>query len=122
MREHTLWVPIKPRVKPRPRLSRNRAYTPEWAMEYERAVGAEWELQQWEPFEGPVTVDIEYFKTGSLITVGEYHEDVKGIRGDLDNFIKASLDALNSIAWLDDKQVMQIGAAKRPGDAPPDAH
>ena len=91
-------------------------------MEYERAVGAEWELQQWEPFEGPVTVDIEYFKTGSLITVGEYHEDVKGIRGDLDNFIKASLDALNSIAWLDDKQVMQIGAAKRPGDAPPDAH
>ena len=117
----TLWVPIKPRVKPRPRLSRHRAYTPEWALEYERAVRAEWTDLQLPMFDGHVAVNIEYYKQGSVITVAEYSGYKGGIRGDVDNLMKATLDALSGAAYADDKQVIDLRGVKLSQDAPSDA-
>jgi len=36
----------------------------------------------------------------------------KTLRGDLDNYVKLTLDALNEVAWDDDGQVVRINASK----------
>jgi len=36
----------------------------------------------------------------------------KTLRGDLDNYVKLTLDALNGVAWEDDRQVVRISAVK----------
>lgn len=58
----------------------------------------QWEARaQWKgkPLEGDVAVDITlYFGTKR--------------KADLDNFNKLSLDALTSIAWLDDSQIADL--------------
>ena len=38
--------------------------------------------------------------------------------GDVDNYAKSALDALNGIVWLDDRQVAQLTAVKRYSSAP----
>jgi len=34
------------------------------------------------------------------------------LRGDIDNYVKTILDALNGIAWVDDNQVVKVTAIK----------
>lgn len=41
--------------------------------------------------------------------------DVDGkskLRGDIDNYIKTVLDALNGVAWGDDNQIVKVTAVK----------
>lgn len=35
------------------------------------------------------------------------------LRGDVDNYVKSIMDGLNGVAYLDDKQVLNIKAHKR---------
>jgi Holliday junction resolvase RusA-like endonuclease len=44
--------------------------------------------------------------------VVESPHDAKTLRGDLDNYVKLSLDALTGVAWEDDIQVVRIMAVK----------
>jgi Holliday junction resolvase RusA-like endonuclease len=37
--------------------------------------------------------------------------------GDVDNYAKSALDGLNNVVWEDDKQVVQLAATKRWGEA-----
>lgn len=39
-------------------------------------------------------------------------EETSKLRGDLDNMIKTVADALNNVAWDDDRQVVKITAIK----------
>ena len=45
-------------------------------------------------------------------------EIVPSVKPDIDNFIKIICDALNGIVWIDDKQVVQVNAAKLYSDNP----
>lgn len=38
------------------------------------------------------------------------YEPIKGLRGDLDNYIKMVADGLNGVAWVDDRQIKSIYA------------
>jgi Holliday junction resolvase RusA-like endonuclease len=93
----------QPVAKGRPRIGRYGAYTPQKTADAEEWVG--WVVKQslpsgWEPdgeHEWQVWVHFHVRKNG---------------RGDLDNFVKLILDALNGLVWKDDKQVKALSARR----------
>jgi Holliday junction resolvase RusA-like endonuclease len=104
----------RPRVKGRPRFRRAGeaivTYTPP------ETLNAELDLrEQWtdEPLEGPLSVHVvlsdEYVTVDVQTT--EPHASKK-LRGDIDNYAKLVLDGLNGVAWLDDKQIVDLRVVK----------
>lgn len=67
-------------------------------------------------FKGPISLVVTFYmpipkngkSKGKQVKEGQFHTSTK----DLDNLIKGLLDALNGIAFVDDKQVCQIGSEK----------
>lgn len=127
MRSKTITIPGKPQGKARPRFTRyGHAYTPEQTRRYEELIRACW-LQQadgWTVREGAVGIIIFAFfpipksankdrKSGMLS--GRISPIVKA---DVDNILKAVLDALNGSAWIDDKQVVAASIQKRYAEEP----
>lgn len=95
----TLTVPGVPVPKGRPRMTREgHTYTPKRTREYEETVGWAWRSLQPcpEPFAGDVAVSIDVYEGGRA--------------ADVDNYAKAILDALNTLAWADDRQVVDVAA------------
>ena len=114
VRSHSVFIEGKPHPKERPRVtSRNGrafAYTPAKTVEAEKKVAEAWDGPV---FHGEVAVHIVVDKEGTAIIVERI--DVGGkasLRGDLDNYVKTVLDALNGVAWVDDSQVVKIVAIK----------
>jgi crossover junction endodeoxyribonuclease RusA len=101
------YIQIKPRVKQRPRLGRRgRVFTPEATLVHEAAIAEAWKKKfgRRKPLEGPVKVTVDFDKHGMWIEVAPTElESV--LRGDIDNYMKAVLDALNGIAYVDDGQI-----------------
>jgi crossover junction endodeoxyribonuclease RusA len=98
----TMRVECVPVAKERPRLTRyGGVYTPARTVEFERLIGQSWREQQGETLiETPVVV---------WINVG-----VVNMKKDIDNLVKSICDGLNGVAWLDDKQVVELHAWKYP--------
>jgi Holliday junction resolvase RusA-like endonuclease len=91
-------VPGRPQAKQRPRLYRGTAYTPEATKQYELKMRNAYidKYEDYEPFTGELYVEIRvYFN--------------KKNHGDLDNYVK-TIDGLNKVAWIDDKQIREIHA------------
>ncbi len=86
------------------------AYTPKKTVDAEKAIAQAWDGPV---FEGEVAVHIVVDTEGTAIIVERVDIDNKTkLRGDLDNYIKTILDALNGIAWRDDSQVVKITGIK----------
>jgi len=104
-----------PRAKQRPRTAfkggNYRTFTPRETVDAERALGAQWVGP---PMEGPIEVYIVMSDTDVDITVAHCHapESPKLRRGDIDNYCKLILDALNGVAWVDDRQIASIYVRK----------
>ena len=106
--------------KGRPRFTRGgHCYTPAATAQYERRLRAEWRAANpGEPLQGAVAVVIDaYYAIPKSATVRErermmYGELAPLKKPDLDNVTKIVLDALNSVAFADDKQVVSIRAGK----------
>lgn len=102
------WVEGQPLPKQRPRLGKHGAYTPARTSAWEHSVS--WQigpvLSATEPFSGPVSIELEFCR--------ETHR-----RADLDNLVKAVLDALNKLAYEDDKQIVSIAARVTYGSKAP---
>ena len=117
MRSVTFTVPIKPKPKDRPRMTRRgRAFTPKKTTVVEDDM-AVW-INDWmdehsaEPFMGPTDVSVRLFSDRHEITVTERVGKSK-LRGDVDNYVKLVLDALQKSDLMEnDNLVMKVTAIK----------
>ena len=103
----------KPQPKQRPRFSNGRVYTPTQTKSYEALVG--WkcrEVYKQPPTDKPVTVALEINLALPKTTknrIGDWCMKNQ----DIDNIGKVILDSLNGIAYLDDKQVVELNVTKK---------
>jgi Holliday junction resolvase RusA-like endonuclease len=110
-------IPWKKHAKQRPRQGRGHTYTPKPTQDAEKiirdnfiaAVGPDFK-----PFEGPIAVTIDMTKDQLVIEILEREpRDNNSLNGDIDNYAKTPLDALNGVAWVDDKQIDYLEVEKR---------
>lgn len=93
-------ITAKPVPKARPRLGVNgKMYTPRETKEFEELVGWCTRSVVKKPTEKPVRVNIDVYSR---------------TRADIDNIAKAILDGLSGIAFLDDRQVVDLRIRKLP--------
>jgi Holliday junction resolvase RusA-like endonuclease len=105
------WVP---RAKGRPRSTirngRILVFTDKATRDTETALAAQWAHP---PVDGPISVHIELSDTQVKIEIDtvEPHTSKK-LRGDCDNYLKVVLDALNGVAFHDDRQIVHLTGIK----------
>jgi|LakMenEpi03Aug12_release.lakeMendotaPanAssembly.Ray.scaffolds.fasta_scaffold03005_20 Holliday junction resolvase RusA-like endonuclease len=107
MTEYSFIAEGKPQVKQRPRMTRRgRAYTPKATHDAERAIADQYSGPL---FTTPVHVEVCYAKDHQAIFISEMdYEVIKSLRGDIDNYLKLTLDGLNGVAWEDDGLVKSV--------------
>jgi len=105
--EHTFTVYGKPKVKQRPRMTRRgRVFTPAATLEAEAVIREHYDGPL---FEGPIEVEVHYYKDRQVITIRDITdwENESKLRGDCDNYLKC-LVGLNNHAWVDDRQIKRL--------------
>lgn len=128
MKSLTVWFPIQPIPKARPRFTRfGKAYTPKKTHDYEKQI-ADYFKQNPNRFkfekEIPIAVNLVFGmpipkstpKSRKAAMLEKIVQHTK--KPDLDNLQKAVLDALNGTAWEDDSQIVRITAKKEYTDEP----
>lgn len=130
----TFTTSIEPRGQGRPRFRtiqcKNGAgavatYKAREDVAYEKAVRDAYLLEHGgqKPLEGPLTVAVTALlpipKSETIARKKLMHDDLirPTKKPDIDNIVKAVLDALNGVAWVDDKQICELTAAKRYADS-----
>lgn len=120
-------VPGNPRGKGRPRMTRNgHVYTPAETAAYENLIALACKDARGDnsPYNSPVSVHIYVGKqvpaskskrTKQAMLAGEIRPATKP---DLDNVIKAVLDGCNGVAYLDDKQIVELSTEAWYADEP----
>lgn len=117
----------RPQGKGRPRFGQGRTYTPKATRDYELRIADAYRdmcringtLQHFG--DRPIRMEIIAFyplpksSTKAVQQAAFSGEIYPMIRPDLDNIVKTVMDALNGVAYDDDKQVMHIVAHKRFG-------
>ena len=105
---------VKPRAKQRPRYTKTgHAYTPIETRQYESLIGR---LYKGRTFvDCPIEVELIFFKDKieMIITELDPNEEQSKLRGDIDNYAKPVLDALNTIAYADNKQIVSLKLRKK---------
>lgn len=114
MKRHKQFIPVRPLAKERPRATRTgHVYTPKRTAQYEKKVA--------DAYTGPlipanhtVEVSLSFSKEGThiVVTATKNPDWKSSLRGDIDNYVKSILDALNGVAWEDDKQIIELTVKK----------
>jgi len=111
---HKQTFTVKPRSKQRPRSTRSgHTYTPKETREYEKLISS---LYTGVAFaEGPLEVELIFDNDKTEIVIKELKppKNPSKLRGDIDNYAKAILDALNGVAYTDDKQIISLKLKKK---------
>jgi crossover junction endodeoxyribonuclease RusA len=92
-------IPGNPRPKERPRVVKGRTYTPARTVEGERLVQFYARKARVPRLSGHVKLTAMFYRDSAQPC-------------DLDNLVKLVSDALNGIAWKDDRQVVVLSALK----------
>ena len=99
-----LWVPGRPKPAERPRLGRrSRAFTPQATIEAENTVAAHWmhRYGHRDPYTGPLALVVDYTVHGHRIQLFPTTSP-SAMAGDLDNYLKTTMDGLQKgNAFLD---------------------
>ena len=107
-----------PVAKARPRWSHGRVYTPSRTVNAENMIRKAWKNAGGEMIHGPVAVSIDFLmqtpKSWSQAKkiMAQDREILPLKKPDIDNMIKTVLDALNGLAYDDDKQIVELTASK----------
>ena len=119
MKTFKFFVEGRPKGKGRPRMNRRtgHVYTPAATKEYESDIRQAFLRQGGESFCGlPVSVQVEASYPMPKSWSKKQRDEARGTycehKPDLDNVEKAVLDALNGVAWNDDKSVVVLIARK----------
>ena len=114
VRELNLEFDIRPVPKGRPRFARGRVFTPASTTNFEKFIATKTQVdmavKKFSRFEGPIEVAIMFQYKRPKKTAMEFP------RADLDNLCKGVCDGLNEIAFVDDRQIVILAAAKEWGD------
>lgn len=106
------------RGKPRPRFSSRggygRAYTPASYMKYERSIAKAYTEAGGKKFSGAVSVSIFIHRELPKSRPKRLLAELDTSKPDIDNVAKAVLDALNGVAYEDDRQVVRLNVIKLP--------
>lgn len=116
----------KIQAKQRPRFNGKFAYTPKETVNYENWVKACYleKYRNEKPFEKALEVNIIAFFEIPKSTSKKKKEQMLNneiyptIKSDTDNIAKSILDSLNKIAYLDDKQVVDLRVRKQYAEVP----
>jgi len=123
----SLTVPGEPRGKQRPRWGKHGTYTPKETVSYETYIKELFVIKypDFEPIADPIWLEIQVEVSIPKSTSKKKREQIHNLqirptkRPDLDNVIKVFCDALQSIAYKNDSQIVYITARKfyseRPG-------
>lgn len=115
----------RPVPKGRPRVTRHGTYTPKSTQVFESAIRAAWLEKGEKPFEDGEALEVmvnAYFSIPSGTPKSnreKLHLTPYLKRGDIDNIIKAVLDALNGCAYKDDSAVFSVCGRKFYTDGEP---
>lgn len=121
----TLYIDGRPVPKGRPRVTRHGTYTPKGTQIFESAIRTAWLKCGEKPFEDGEALEVmvnAYFPIPSGTPKskrGKLHLTPYLKRGDIDNIIKAVLDALNGYAYKDDSAVYSVYGRKIYTDGEP---
>ena len=110
----------KVQAKQRPRFNGKFTYTPEQTKNYENWVKLSFinQYPNFKPLENELEVSIKaYFEIPKSVSKKKREQMMSGnirptIKPDLDNIAKSVLDALNKLAYLDDKQIVLLKVEK----------
>lgn len=110
-------IPWKPHAKQRPRHGKSgHTFTPKATRDAEAAIAAAFLAaagDKFVPFEGPLKVEVMFANEWVNIVIeeiGDYAQ--RKVKGDVDNYLKTVGDALNGVAWVDDKQIVDLRGVK----------
>lgn len=105
----------RPYSKGRPQFNRKTgsAYTPKNTRDYEKLIASLYNGPKFA--EGPIWVSLTFneYRTTIEITGMDAETTSSKLRGDIDNYAKSILDALNGVAFTDDKQIMRLDLRKK---------
>ena len=120
MRKTELFFPFEPKPKGRPRFTRNgHAYTPKATYDYEKQIKDYYKEKTTDFYDGPIKIRLVFYlpipksvskKKQALMESGSIKCVVNK---DIDNLEKSLLDSLLKVAYLDDKLITQLSAAKK---------
>ena len=101
--------------KPRPRVNRNgRVWTPKKFKDYEKKIANAYIDAGGEILEGCVSVIVRTFRSLPKSRPKKLESEPDNFKPDVDNIGKIFLDALNGVAYKDDKQVVLLCVTKMP--------
>lgn len=107
---------INPVPASRPRVSRWSTYYPKRYTKFKKEMEALTSELGTTPSEKPVSVQLEFGimmpKSWSKKKTEELNNTYCSNNSDIDNYIKAILDSLNGVVYVDDKQVVELFAKK----------
>jgi Holliday junction resolvase RusA-like endonuclease len=127
-RRFSLTVPGEPKGKGRPRFSRSsgRAYSPQSTVLYESDIKATFykKYVAETPISGAFAIKIVAFLPIPKSASKKKHEEMKTgkilptKKPDIDNVVKATMDALNKVAFTDDADCVDLVATKYYSESP----